>query len=64
MNVTVVLEATPRGGPAGFGTSRECEDCGKTWYQPSNYEKFADTNGLDPDLYPREVAELRRLRGW
>lgn len=48
----------------GFGLSYECRWCGATRYEPSNYEKFPDTQGLNPKLYPREVAALRRFRGW
>lgn len=51
----------PSGG-VGLGLVEKCRWCGATRYEPSNFDRFPDTNGLDPDLYPAEVARLRRRR--
>lgn len=53
-----------KSGHAGLGLSFACRWCGATRYEPSNFEKFPDTQGLDPKLYPAAVARLRRRRGW
>lgn len=51
----------PSGG-VGLGLEYECRWCGATRYEASNFDRFPDTNGLDPVLYPDEVARLRRRR--
>lgn len=48
----------------GFGITNKCALCGAIWHEPSNFDKFPDTNGLDPKLYPAEVRRLRERRGW
>ena len=46
----------------GLGVTLECRWCGAPGYEPSNFDRFPDTFGLDPALYPDEVARLRRRR--
>lgn len=45
------IEPVRRDGSVGFAFLEECPDCGTTWYEPSNLDKFPDTGGLDPRLY-------------
>lgn len=51
-------------GGRGMSITHACRWCGAIRYEPSNYEKFPDTHGLDPRLYPEEVRRLRERRGW
>lgn len=46
----------------GFGTVNECQLCGAIDYEPSNFDQFADTGGLDPRVYPKAMIERARTR--
>lgn len=49
-------------GVVGLALVQECRWCKIPRYEASNFDRFPDTNGLDPALYPDEVARLRRRR--
>lgn len=42
------IEPVKRDGAVGFAFLETCLDCGATWYEPSNLDKFPETGGIDP----------------